>query len=330
MKVALLTTHTENPSVRYRFLQYIPYLERRGWSVKVLVIPHGFWQRYRVFKSLANFNVVFLQRKLFTVLDWYLLRRNAKKLVYDFDDAIMFRDSKRGNTESFFRMLMFKRTVKGSDAVIAGNEYLKGLASPYNKNIVVIPTSIDMERYGPKKWADEDGTVTLGWIGSHSTIFYLERIKGVLDKIFKEYPNTRLKIVSDRFFDCNNMPVVKKKWDYDEEIADLQSFDVGLMPLTDDPWTRGKCGFKLLQYMAVGIPPVCSPVGVNSEIVNHAVNGFWATDDREWFDYLRRLILDSGLRERLGEEARKTVIERYSLGLNRPRLADLLKFTDKG
>jgi glycosyltransferase involved in cell wall biosynthesis len=320
MKIAFLTTRTEKPSVRYRFLQYIPYIETRGWSVKVLVIPQGVWQRYKVFKSLVAFDMVFLQRKLFTVLDWYLLIRNAKKLVYDFDDAIMFRDSKRGNPESFLRMLKFKRTVEGSDVVIAGNEYLKGLAAPYNKNIVVIPTSIDMERYGPKEWADEDGTVTLGWIGSHSTIFYLERIKGVLDKIFEEYPNTRLKIVSDSFFDCNRMPVVKKKWNYDEETADLHSFDIGLMPLTDDPWSRGKCGFKLLQYMAAGVPAVASPVGVNGGIISHGVNGFLAGDEGAWLENVSGLIEDEGLRRRMGEKARKTVIERYSLEVNAPKI----------
>jgi hypothetical protein len=227
MKIAFITTRTEKPSARYRFLQYIPHLEKGGWSVEVLLIPGGLRQRSRFFKCLNNFDVVFLQRKLFTVLDWDFLKRSARKLVYDFDDAVMFRESKRKNPGSFLRMRRFARTVRGSDAIIAGNEYLKGLAAPYNKNVVVVPTSIEMERYGPKKWTDEDATVTLGWIGSRSTIFYLQRMSGVLDKIFEKHPNTRLKIVSDSFFDCNRMPVVKKKWNYDEETADLHSFDIG-------------------------------------------------------------------------------------------------------
>jgi glycosyltransferase involved in cell wall biosynthesis len=177
----------------------------------------------------------------------------------------------------------------------------------------------------PKAGADNDGTVTLGWIGSSSTIFYLERIRGVLDRVFERHTNTRLKIVADRFLDCDLMPVVKKNWDYGDEIADLRSFDIGLMPLTDDPWARGKCGFKLLQYMAVGVPGVASPVGVNTEIIEHGRNGFLAESEKEWTECLARLIEDPALRRRMGEEARRTVIERYSQDVNAPRLWAVLE-----
>lgn len=330
MRIAFLTTRTEKPSARYRFLQYIPYLEGRGHSVDVMVIPRGRAARYRLFKTLAGFDVVFLQRRLFSFLDLSILRRNSKRLIYDFDDALMYRDSKRGKQGSFLRELKFKRTVRGADAVIAGNSYLKGHSERYNKNTVVIPTTIDMERYASGESRAGGPTVTLGWIGSASTVFYLERIRGVLDKTFERHPNTRLKIVSDRFCDLDAMPVEKKMWSPDEEIADLRSFDIGLMPLTDDPWSRGKCALKLLQYMAVGVPPVCSPVGVNSEIVSHGENGFCAADERGWLDCLGRLILDGGLRKRLGTEARRTVKERYSLGVNAPRLAAVLEGGDKG
>jgi glycosyltransferase involved in cell wall biosynthesis len=258
-----------------------------------------------------------------------VFRRAAGKVIFDFDDAVMFRDSKRGRPGSVLRQLKFKRTVRGSDRVVAGNAYLEGMTLSYNRNVTVIPTSIDMDRYVPKAGADNDGTVTLGWIGSASTIFYLERIRGVLDKIYARYPNTRLKIVSDMFLDLSVMPVEKKRWRCEEEIADLHSFDIGLMPLTDDHWSRGKCGFKLLQYMAVGVPPVCSPVGVNREIVTHGVNGFHATSESEWLESLGSLIRESGLRRRLGTEARRIVKERYSLGVNSGRLAAVIAGMEK-
>lgn len=325
MKVAFLTNRLDKASARYRFIQYIPYLEKEGWDAEVFKIPGGFLERAAFFKTLGAFDCVFLQRKLFGFPDWRAFRKNAKSVVYDFDDAVMFRDSKSGKPESFFRMLMFRRTVGGSDAVISGNRYLYEYASRHNKRVFTIPTAIDMARYGEKNYAPDSGVVTLGWIGSKVTLFYLEGIKDALDEVFERHPFARLKIVADKFFDCAKMPVIKKKWNYDEEIADLHSFDIGLMPLTDDPWSRGKCGFKLLQYMAVGVPGVASKVGVNSEIIEHGVNGFLADGKREWVDCLSRLIEDVALRKSLGKKARKTVKERYSLEVNAPELKKIIQ-----
>lgn len=324
MKVAFLTNRIDKASARYRFIQYIPYFKSEGWDVRVFKIPGGFLKRAAFFKTIGTFDCVFLQRKLFGFPDWRIFRKNAKRVVYDFDDAVMFRDSKKKNPESFLRMLMFKRTVGGSDAVISGNRYLYEYAFRHNKRVFVVPTAIDMARYGEKSGIEAGGVVTLGWIGSRVTLFYLEMIKDALDEVFETHPFTRLKIVADKFFDCAKMPVVKKKWNYEEEIADLHSFDIGLMPLTDDPWSRGKCGFKLLQYMAVGVPGVASKVGVNSEIIEHGVNGFLADGRGEWVDCLSRLIEDVALRKGLGKEARKTVKERYSLEVNAPKLKKII------
>lgn len=324
MKLAFLTNRIDKPSARYRFIQYIPYLKKQGWDVEVFKVPGGFFERAEFFKTLGAFDCVFLQRKLLSFLDWRVLRKNAKRVIYDFDDAIMFRDSKSKNPESFFRMLMFKRTIGGSDAVISGNKYLYEYASRHSKRVFTIPTAIDMARYKEKNYAPDSGVVTLGWIGSGITLFYLEEMKAALDEVFERHPFTRLKIVADKFFDCAKMPVIKKKWNYEEEIADLHSFDIGLMPLIDDPWSRGKCGFKLLQYMAVGVPGVASKVGVNSEIIIHGINGFLADGKGEWVDCLSRLIEDAALRKRLGQEARKTVKERYSLEINAPKLKKII------
>jgi glycosyltransferase involved in cell wall biosynthesis len=181
-----------------------------------------------------------------------------------------------------------------------------------------------MTRYCPKIYREKN-RITIGWIGSRSTFSYLGRIKGVLEKIGERYQNVELKIVADKFFDCKNIPVVKSKWSYDSEIDDLQSFDIGLMPLTDNAWTRGKCGFKLIQCMAVQVPVICSPVGMNREIVQHGVNGLWANNSEEWIKGLSTLIETPTMREKLGVNGRKTVQEKYSLELNAMRLAGLLK-----
>ncbi|MBI5598493.1 MAG: glycosyltransferase family 4 protein [Deltaproteobacteria bacterium] len=325
MRMAFLTTRLEKPSARYRFLQYVPYLEKNGFSVESFIIPRGLAGRPGLFKSMRDFDVVFLQRKLLGAIEWMLLRRNAKRIVFDFDDAIMFRDSRKSEKSSAMRMRRFARTVAGADAVIAGNRYLGEWALKHNPNTFEVPTSIDMERYVQKRPSPDDGVVTLGWIGSAVTLHYIEGMKEVFCEAHRQFPSTRLKVVADRFFDCADMPVVKKQWNWDEEISDLHSFDVGLMPLTDDAWSRGKCGFKLLQCMAVGVASVASPVGVNSEIIRDGVNGFLAAKDNDWIRCLGLLIKDASLRKRLGVEARKTVIERYSVEKNAPRIMAVIR-----
>lgn len=324
MKIGFLVLDLDGPSTRYRVLQYLPYFKKKGWETQIHVLPKRMVERIRLFPILVHVDVVFLQKRLLNFWNYYLLRKYAKQLVFDFDDAIMFRDSLKGEFNSFFRRKRFIRSVKHSDLVIAGNCYLQRQAMDYNDHVCVIPTPIDMERYSPKTYTQNPAIVTLGWIGSRSTLFYLEKIKHVLESVFERYPNVRLKIVSDRFFEGNRIPIIEKVWKYEEEIEDLHSFDIGLMPLTDDPWSKGKCGFKLLQYMAVGVPAICSPVGVNQEIVKHGVNGFLADSDEQWIESLSLLIEDSLLREKMGKEAIKTVEKDFALEVWASRLLTIL------
>ncbi|MEW6117185.1 MAG: glycosyltransferase family 4 protein [Nitrospirota bacterium] len=272
---------------------------------------------------MKNYDLVVLHRKLLDSVGWHVLRRSCKRLAYDFDDALMFKDSKSAQHYSRRRTSRFNRIVRGADFVIAGNEYLKTFAAKENKRTSIIPTSIDMCRYEERPAKAASNQITLGWIGSRSTLFYLERMKHVWDALYDRYPQLRLMIVSNAFFDCDRMPVTKKAWSYEEEIGDLHTFDIGVMPLTDDVWARGKCGFKLLQYMAVGVPAVCSPVGMNKEIVADGTNGFWAESEEEWVDKVGRLIEDPQLRADMGRRARETVIERYSAEVSSKKMVEL-------
>ena len=325
MKIAFLVSNPDGPSTRYRVLNYISFLEKRGCVSEVFVIQKGLLKRQKLFRKLRDFDIVFVHRKLFRFIDWHSLRMHSKRLVYDFDDAVMFRDPNKKKQTSYIREKSFMRTVRNADAVIAGNNYLKSLAMKGNTETFVIPTSVDMERYTQRSTEKSSDTVILGWIGSSSTLIYLENIKNILDNVFEQFPNVSMKIVGDKFFDCSKMPVIKKTWNCEDEIHDLHTFDIGLMPLTDDPWSKGKCGFKLLQYMAVGIPAVCSPVGVNREIVTDGVNGFWADKENEWIEKLSILISDSKLRSEMGTSARKTVIKNYSTEHNGKKLLELFK-----
>jgi len=325
LKIAFLVTRLEKPSARYRVLQFIPSFNNNGIETEVFVIPQSHWDRIKLFRKLKNFDIVFLQKKIFHLLEFTILRRQSRLLVYDFDDAVMYHDPKKKNKFSQIRQHNFRRTVKNADIVIAGNEYLKNLALRENPSTYSIPTSINMDRYTEKQQLKSSDALVIGWIGSKATLFYLEGLKHVWDRIGELFPHIKLKIVSDMFFDCGKIPVIKKSWNYDEEIEDLHTIDIGLMPLTDDPWSQGKCGFKLLQYMAVGIPAVCSPVGVNSQIVHDGINSFLARDSIEWIEKLSVLIENSHVRDRMGKRARETVIKYYSIELASRKLIELLK-----
>ncbi len=323
MKLAFLVHSIDGPSTRYRVLQYLPYFKKRGWDTWVFQIPKEFRKRIQLFFSLREYDIIFLQKRLLGNPSRHLLRRNSKILVFDFDDSIMYRDSRKGEFYSTKRRKRFIGMIKMSDIVIAGNDYLKEQAINYNNNIFIVPTPVNMERYKPKIYSQDHFKITLGWIGSSSTLFYLEQIKDYLDHLFIKYSNTQLKIVSDHFISCNKIPVIKKRWDYEKEIEDLHSFDIGLMPLIDDPWSRGKCAFKLLQYMAIGIPAVCSPVGVSKEIIQHGVNGFFAMDESGWLESIGKLIDNADLREEVGKRALETVKEKYALELWASKLLEI-------
>lgn len=323
MKIAFLVSRLDKPSTRYRVLQYIPLLTGNDLSAEVHLLPRQLWRRLLLFAKLRHYQVVFLQKKLLGPFALYALRQAARRLVFDFDDAVMFNDSNKDTVRSKKRESRFVRTVRSADAVVAGNAYLRDLAARENPAVHTIPTPIDMARYTGKPLPRKPGPLVLGWIGSSATLIYLERMRATWDALAGRYPQVVIKIVADRFCECGRMPVITKHWRYDDEIADLHSFDIGLMPLTDDPWARGKCGFKMLQYMAVGVPAVCSPVGVNREIVTDGVNGYHATTPDEWIDKIGRLIDDDELRARMGAQARETVLRRYSLEVNSAKLIAL-------
>ena len=210
------------------------------------------------------------------------------------------------------------------DAVFAGNAFLAEKARAFCDRVEIIPTSLDRDLYQVRTWPKEGPPeVVVGWIGAPTSLHYLEALRGVWDKVYDALPNVRLKIVSRRFFDCERMPVVKKEWKLEEEVADLQSFDIGLMPLTMDTWSEGKCALKILQCHAVGVPVVCTPAGMNKEAVVEGETGFLARTDEEWVEKIASLVRDREGRIRMGAEGRRRLEERYSLQAVAPRMASV-------
>ena len=325
MKILFLVQGLDVAASRYRVLQYLPYLKEHGVQASVQRFPKGFFAKLKIFKSVRQYDILFIQRKRFPVLWLKLIRKNAKKIVYDFDDSVMYRNSKYVSNESKTRVKVFKNMVNASDHVIAGNEYLQKNTIPYTQNVTIIPSPINMTSYPQKKYLEKNDNITLGWVGAHGSIHYLKKMKPIFDTLGRSNGKLRLKIICDTFFDCENIVVEKKQWTEKDEVADIQSFDIGLMPLMDDPWSHGKCGLKILQCLAVGVPVVCSPAGINREIVEDGVHGFWANTEEEWIEKLKTLINDPDLRKRMGMEGRKRVVEYYSLRANAPRMLKIFQ-----
>lgn len=329
MRVLFMAAGIDSPSFRFRMRQFIPYIEKAGIAVESAELAVGTGERRRILRRAADFDAVLVHRALLSPLEHWLLKRHARRYLYDFDDAIMFRDSAARNMRSMRRMARFRRMVRGADTVIAGNAYLQSWAEPIQPKTTILPTSIELDHYPSFSATGVDEPI-IGWIGTRVNLMYLQPIHSALAQVGQTRYGAhqmvpRLKIVCDAFPEIPGVQVDKKAWRLEEEPADVSSFQVGIMPLPDDIWTRGKCGLKLLQYMAAGVPVVCSPVGTNRVIVAHEENGLTATSSEEWAAALHRLLSDGTLRARLRSAGRATVEQRYSMRVNAPKMIDLLK-----
>ena len=324
-KVLFLIQGHKVAATRYRVLQYIPYLTSEGVEATVSLYPRNPLELARFLASLPTYDCIFLQRKRFSGALLSLVRKLTRKIIYDFDDSVMYRNSKAPTPHSKTRMKRFADMVKASDFIIAGNRFLMEQTLPFNENVDVIPTALDGKRYLAKDHGKKKEKVTIGWIGDHGSIHYMEKMKPIFEEIGKKYPHAELSIVCDIFIDCENIPVIKKMWSHETEIADLQDMDIGLMPLVNDLWSEGKCGLKILQYFGVGVPAVCTPVGVNKDVVQNGINGFYANSPEEWIEKISTLIEDQALRKAMGTRGRDAVMREYTIEACAPRFIDILR-----
>jgi glycosyltransferase involved in cell wall biosynthesis len=303
--VGALTFGSANAaSVRYRVLQFLPFLEQAGIRTTLL-------SSLEAAMESPDFPVCWIQKKLLSRRKVRSLARRHK-LVFDFDDAIW--TSEKGDRSLFTRLRTGARlasVLKHSAVVMAGNDYLADYARRYNANVLVVPTVVDTALYPARQHADSR-VVTLGWVGHSVNFKYLAALCDALRRVAAVRP-VRLLVVADQDFHAEGVEVENRRWAEDTEVANILNMDIGLMPLADDEWTRGKCGFKAIQYMAAGIPPVASRVGMNVQLVDHGTDGFLATSQQEWFDALTLLCADPALRQRVGQAARLKIQARYSL-----------------
>ncbi len=322
----ILIQGKEVAASRYRILQYIPYLQDHGVACTVREFPGSLKDYLGLISILPQYDCVFVQRKRFHFPFLPVFRSKARRIVYDLDDAVMFKNSLAGSPYSSTRQKRFRNMVMKSDTVIAGNTFLRDEVLKHHSRVTVIPTSIPVARYRLKDHSVKKDRVTIGWIGDHGSIHYLEKMKGIWDELGRKYPgHVELKIVCDVFFDCENIEVKKVQWSQETEVAELMDMDIGVMPLKDDPWSWGKCGLKILQYFGVGIPAVCTPVGVNRDVVIDGRNGYWAQNEREWIDAISLLIEDRIKRAQMGKEGRRILEHGYTLEANAHRMLAVLE-----
>jgi len=333
------------PGLRFRIEQYLPVLEQAGFEItfsslfstweyarftakgntvlKAWLVLKGFFRRLFQCITIGKYDVGFIYREVFVAGPAWFEKFITKRIpcVYDFDDAIWLQNVSVENRKFAF----LKNTGKISTiisrckTVVAGNEFLAKYALQFNHNVHIIPTTIDTQKYHcTKKKTDE--RVCIGWSGSADTIRFFKLALPALVKVQQRFgQGVYFKIIGDKNYYCAELQTKAIAWNAVAEVSDLCEIDIGIMPLLNDDWARGKCALKGLQYMSLGIATVMAPAGVNSEIITDGVNGFLTSTDDEWVEKISLLVTNASLRKQLGDKGKQTVIEHYSVLANKEK-----------
>ncbi len=293
---------------------------------KARLAARDFRRRARLLRSVGDYDLIYIYNEaalLGPPVFERLIRRAGVPIVYDFDDAIFLPYTYVSPASGYLRLLKFPLKTRAicrlAAHVIVGNSYLADYARQVNESVSVIPSTIDTVKYTVAGQGSHSGPPVIGWTGSYSTYQYLDGLRGTLQELARREP-FKLRVVGSGDYRMKGVEVESVRWNPRTEVEDLRPIDIGIMPLPDDRWTRGKCGMKALQYMALGIPAVCSPVGTNRSIIEDGHNGFFAGDEDEWIDRLTRLLHSPTLRKQMGLAGRETVEAKYSAEVQVPHL----------
>lgn len=340
----------EAPSQRFRFEQYMDRLENEGYQVemfpfldektwkllyaegktlqKAIGILKSFLRRWGLVFRLKKADYVFVHREVAhigpPIFEWLMAKVLRIKYIYDFDDATWLPNYSETNAR-FNRLKAYwkvKYCIKWAHKVTAGNDYLANYAKKFNQNVEVVPTTIDLENHHTEKTDQNRKPLVIGWTGSHTTMRYLDFIVPIIEQLEQKF-DFEFHVISNEAPQYKLKSLKFIKWNKTSEIKDLARLHIGIMPLEEDIWSKGKCGFKALQYMALKIPTVASPVGVNSTIITDEENGFLCTTPEEWEKVLTQLLQNQSLRQTIGEKGFKTIEDRYSVKANWPKYLGL-------
>lgn len=352
-KILFIASHRKDraPGQRFRFEQYFDYLNHHGFECtlsfildeksdsvlyknghyfsKFIIVLQSYFTRLNNLFNKNKYDIIFIFREALMTRSTFFekqFRKSKAKIIFDFDDAIWNLDVSDANKKFGWLKDPGKtaKIISLCDLVIAGNQYLADYAKHHNNNVVVIPTTIDTTEYIKQPREKIGERICIGWSGSITTIKHFEYALPFLKKLKNKYgEKICIKVIGDASYENRELSVKGTAWNKKEELKELSSFDIGIMPLPDDEWAKGKCGLKGLQYMSLEIPCVMSPVGVNTEIIADGVNGFLAKDENDWVEKISLLIENAELRKKIGAEARKTVEERYSVNSQKEKYLSL-------
>lgn len=347
------STYDTSPGQRFRIEQWEPILREGGVDItyapfetaelrsvlhqpgrvlkKVSAVTRNMKRRRDEFADLSGYDLVYIFREAALLgPPWFerTIARSGVPFVFDFDDAVFV--SYKSPSNGYLSYLKFPgktaEICRLAAHVMVGNEYLADYSRQHNDRVSVIPTTIDTDKYQLLERDREPEALTVGWSGSFSTIQHLDTMREALQELGKT-EKFRLRVIGTPTYDLPGVEVEAIQWRSETEIEDLEKIDIGLMPLPDENWTRGKCGLKALQYMALGIPAICSPVGVNSTIIKHGENGFLADSRAEWLETITSLLHSSEMRRRVGLAGRQTVEREYSAKAIAPKVLEIFRAT---
>lgn len=350
MKILFLTKYNYmGASSRYRSFQFYDFYKENNIEIRaqaffddeyiidlyrgkrnIRSILTAYIKRFFVLFSVKKYDLLVVEKELFPYIPAVfekILNFFSIKYIVDYDDAIFHQyDNSSSKMIKFFLSNKIAKVMKYSNLVVAGNSYIADYAiNKAGAKAIIVPTVIDLEKYDRVVSSEKDGSkVVIGWIGSQITAKYLSFLEDVFLELSKKY-NIKVNIIGSSTSPFKVFKANLIKWSEDTEIKEMKKFDIGIMPLFDSPWERGKCGLKLIQYMGCSLPVVGSPVGVNSEIIDHDKNGFLATSLEDWKNSLEVLIKDEHLRKQMGKEGRDKVVWRYSKNAVKNILLDLYK-----
>jgi glycosyltransferase involved in cell wall biosynthesis len=318
----------------------LPILEKNGityaiqsfWSLRVWSILfnkgyfflkatgllRGLIRRLSIVTNLFKYDCVFIYREAAPigppVFEWLIAKIWRKKIIYDFDDAIWLSWSSVANPQASLIKCSWKvkYICKYSTIISVGNRFLADYAKKFTEDVRIIPTVVDTEKVHHRLKNQDEVPLTIGWTGTFTNFYFLDKVTDIINELKKKYDFNYL-IISNKDPQLKNVEYSYKEWNLQTEITDLLSMHIGIMPLYNEKVALGKCAFKAIQYMSLGIPPVVSPIGANCEVVKNGETGFWAETDEQWYNYLEKLISDKELRIKMGMASQKFIIENYSV-----------------
>lgn len=294
MKLLALTSNPDRASFRQRIGAYLDMLREKGIEVQIEALDKNIIKRIRQYRTADRYDITFIHKKCFSFIDGLAFRPKKSRVIFNYDDAVMFNDRGRATRTHTIR---FQRTLKKADAILTASTYLKNRAGDFQSKVTVLPIGIETASYQALRPPEKGKEIRLVWIGSAATTPYLKALEPVLATVCAKHPEAILRVINDEPVHLNGVRIENFKWEREHRKEWLAECDIGLAPLPDTPFTQGKCSFKVLEYAAAGLPAVASPIGTNSEYIRPGKTGFFAEHPEQWLEKISLFIEDKSLRE---------------------------------